>query len=46
MVVTGGVTKGDTKATKKRGKNKIHEHHFGISASFFGEQEWAKLLEG
>lgn len=53
MVVTRGATKGEIKSTleekKKKEikkKNEIYEHHFGISASFFGEQEWAKLLEG
>lgn len=50
MVVTEGVTKGESKATlqekDREGKNKVNEHHFGISASFFGEQEWEKLLEG
>lgn len=31
----------------KREKKNLYEHHFfGISASFFGEQEWEKLLEG
>lgn len=41
----------ETKVTlseKSRGKKKIYMStiFFGISASFFGEQEWEKLLEG